>query len=98
MNQRQYWVYILANKSNKTIYVGVTSDLARRVHQHKQGKGSKFTSKYHINKLVYFETCSSPTAAILREKQIKAGSRKNKNMLVEGFNPNWTDLWSQIIS
>jgi len=71
----------MKNKSNSVLYTGVTNDLRRRVTEHKAGKGSKFTSKYKITKLVYYECGSDISAAIEREKQIKGGSRQKKNRL-----------------
>ena len=71
----------MKNKSNSVLYTGVTNDLRRRVTEHKPGKGSKFTSKYKITKLVYYECGSDISAAIEREKQIKGGSRQKKNRL-----------------
>ena len=79
MNESQYCVYIMTNKFNSVLYTGVTNDLRRRVAEHKAGKGSKFTSKYKITKLVYYECGSDIYAAIDREKQIKGGSRQKKN-------------------
>ena len=87
-----YYVYILASRRNGTIYVGVTNDLRRRVWQHKHKAIPGFTSRYGIDRLVYFEACRDVTSAIAREKQIKAGSRKRKLELIESANPNWDDL------
>ena len=87
-----YSVYLMTNKNNTTIYTGVTNDLLRRVWEHKFDKGSKFTSKYNCNKLVYYEEYPLIINAINREKQIKAGSRKKKEDLINLDNPNWTDL------
>ena len=78
------------------LYTGITNDLKRRVFEHKSGQGGRFTSKYKINKLVYFEVFDDPENAILREKQIKAGSRKKKIALIEEFNPAWRDLYDEI--
>jgi len=88
---KKYYVYIMTNKS-RTLYTGVTSDLEKRVWQHKRGKGSIFTSRYRINQLVYFESCPDVLDAIAREKQIKGWLRKKKVALVESINPNWEDL------
>lgn len=76
MGQRQYAVYILTNAHNTVLYTGVTNDLQRRVREHKDGRGSAFTRKYNINKLVYFELGDDVNQAIFRERQIKAGSRQ----------------------
>ena len=86
----------MTNKRNTVLYTGITNDLKRRVFEHKSGQGGRFTSKYKINKLVYFEVFDDPENAILREKQIKAGSRKKKIALIEEFNPAWRDLYDEI--
>jgi len=78
------------------LYIGVTNDLKRRVYEHKNGQGSKFTKKYNVHKLVYYEVFDDPENAIWREKQIKAGSRKKKEALINDFNPNWKDLYDEI--
>ena len=87
-----YSVYLLTNKNNTVIYTGVTNDLQRRIWEHKFDKGSKFSSKYNCNKLVYYEDFSFINHAIDREKQIKAGSRAKKIELVNLENKNWDDL------
>ena len=87
---RNYFVYILANRS-KTLYVGVTNDLSRRLFQHK-ASDSGFTRRYAVFRLVYVESSSNPRDAIAREKQIKRWSRRKKLALIEAFNPDWTDL------
>ncbi len=86
------YVYILSNKWNTVLYTGVTSDLLRRLEQHKSKAVPGFTRKYNLDKLVYFEECSSIVDAIGREKQIKAGSRDKKIELIESSNPDWKDL------
>ena len=91
-----YYIYILTNRWNKVLYIGVTNDLKRRVYEHKNGQGSKFTKKYNVHKLVYYEVFDDPENAIWREKQIKAGSRKKKEALINDFNPNWKDLYDEI--
>jgi len=75
---RQYYVYIMTNKYNTTLYTGITNDLKRRVYEHKEKLVRGFTKKYNVIKLVYYEVFEDPENAILREKQIKAGSRKRK--------------------
>ncbi len=90
-------VYIMTNKRNGTLYTGVTSDLIKRVWQHKQGSFGGFSSKYKTTTLVYFEQCDNMLSAITREKQIKAGSRKKKLNLIEQINPNWRDLYAEIL-
>jgi putative endonuclease len=93
---KQYYVYILTNKYNKVLYTGVTNDLKRRVYEHKKGLIKGFTAKYNVDKLVYYEATEDINAAILREKQIKAGSRKKKIDLIEGANPEWKDLSDEL--
>ncbi len=93
---KQPAVYILTNRPNGALYTGVTSNLAQRVYQHKQGVSGGFTSRYGCKLLVYFELHDEMTAAITREKQIKAGSRKNKLRLIHSLNPSWKDLYEQI--
>jgi len=88
---RRYWVYILASTS-RTLYTGVSNDLMRRVHEHRAGTGSEFTSKYRITRLVHCEETNDVRAAIAREKQIKGWDRKKKVALIEAANPNWDDL------
>jgi putative endonuclease len=90
---RTYYVYILTNKDNNVLYTGVTGDLSCRVSQHRLGKGSKFTARYHATKLVYYEIYHDVFDAITREKQIKGGSRQKKINLVNEVNPDWEDLF-----
>lgn len=87
----QYFTYIMASKS-KTLYVGVTNNLERRVYQHKQKLVDGFTKKYRINKLVYYEATPNVLSAITREKQIKGWLRSKKIALIESMNPEWKDL------
>ena len=87
----QYYVYIMTNRKH-TLYTGVTRDLAGRVFQHKQGKGSTFTAKYKITRLVYYEGYKYVEDAITREKQIKGWLRSRKIELIESTNPDWNDL------
>ncbi len=93
---RSYFVYILTSKRNKTLYVGVTNDIIRRVFEHKQKKIDGFTKKYNVNKLVYFEETDDIYAAIYREKQLKWWKRKWKLDLIETMNPDWNDLFYEI--
>jgi putative endonuclease len=95
MDERIPCVYILASKRNGTLYVGVTSGLARRVHEHKTGTVDGFSNQYGTHILVYYEVCPSMESAIQREKQLKAGSRKRKVNLIESMNPEWHDLTDQ---
>jgi len=86
----------MTNWNNRVLYVGVTNDLKRRVFEHRNGFVEGFTRKYHVHKLVYYESSEDIESAILREKQIKAGSRQKKNDLVAKVNPSWQDMWDQI--
>jgi putative endonuclease len=90
-------VYILTNSRHTVLYTGVSNDLIRRIYEHKTGLNSNsFTSKYNLTKLVYFESYHSIEEAIAREKQIKGGSRKGKEDLINSINPEWKDLWDEI--
>lgn len=91
------YVYILFNNKNGTLYVGVTSDLIKRVYQHKSKIVAGFTKKYGVDKLGYYEVYDDILNAIEREKQLKAGNRNNKIRLIESINPNWKDLYYEII-
>jgi putative endonuclease len=91
------YVYILFNEQNGTLYTGVTSDLIKRVYQHKQHQVKGFSAKYDVDKLGYYEDCGDIMAAIEREKQIKGGSRRRKLELIEAMNPDWRDLYEGII-
>lgn len=93
MGDKVYCVYIMTNKHNTVLYTGVTGDLYARVWRHKTKMIKGFTKKYNADKLVYFESCDDPLAAIAREKQVKAGSRKKKIELIESINPQWLDLY-----
>jgi len=92
MISRNYYVYILTNKNHRVLYVGVTNNLARRILEHKHKLNQGFTSKYNVNRLVYFETGEDIGGAIAREKQIKGGSRLDKIKLINSENPEWQDL------
>ena len=85
-------MYILANGRNGTLYVGVTSDLAKRLHQHRDGQGGGFTARYDVHRLVYFELFEDMPAAIAREKTLKKWRRAWKLNLIERDNPEWLDL------
>ena len=86
-------VYIMTNKNNTVLYVGVTSNLSKRLREHiSKTKANSFTARYNINKLVYYESFTRIEEAILREKQIKAGSRNKKIKLINSLNPKWEDL------
>ena len=86
----------MANKINTVLYTGVTSDLKKRIWEHKEKVIDGFTKKYNINKLIFFEIYNDPENAILREKQIKAGSRTKKAELIIGINPEWKDLYDKL--
>jgi len=91
------FVYIMTNKNNTTLYVGVTSNLKQRIIQHKEKHYPKsFTARYNLDKLVYYEAFQMIGDAIAREKQLKAGSRAKKIVLIETMNPKWLDLTKQI--
>ena len=96
MSKGDYFIYIMTNKHNTVLYTGVTNDLKRRVFEHRNGFGGVFTSKYRVNKLVYYELIEDAYSAIMREKQIKGGSRQKKIDLIESFNPEWKDLWEEL--
>ena len=88
---RSYYVYIMSNQ-HKTLYIGVTNDLERRVYEHKNGLAPGFTKRYNINRLVLFEETSDVNEAIAREKQLKGWVRRRKIELIEAANPKWDDL------
>lgn len=90
------YVYILTNKDNKVLYVGVTSDIVKRIYQHKNKMAEGFTSRYNLTKLVYYEVFDEISDAITREKQLKKGSRSRKLDLINCANPKWDDLYSEI--
>ena len=94
---KNYYIYILTNKENGTLYTGVTNNLQRRIYEHKNKLVDGFTKKYSLDKLVYYEVCESIENAILREKQLKGGSRKKKLDLINNFNKKWQDLYETII-
>jgi putative endonuclease len=93
---KQYYVYIMTNIRNTVLYVGVTNDLIRRVYEHKEKLADGFTKKYNIVKLVYYEVLEDIENAIVREKQIKAGSRRKKIQLINGMNREWSDLYDEL--
>ncbi len=93
---RHFYFYIMSNKNNTVLYTGVTNDLRRRVYEHKEKMIEGFTKKYHITKLVYYEILMDTESAIVREKQIKGGSRRKKEGLIEGMNPQWKDLYEEL--
>lgn len=93
---KQYYVYILASKRNGTLYIGVTSDLKKRIYEHKMNSVEGFTKKYHVHTLVYFEQFGDIENAILREKRIKNWKRNWKIELIGNKNPQWRDLYDEL--
>jgi putative endonuclease len=93
---KQPCVYILASQRNGTLYIGVISDLVKRVWEHKHDMADGFTKQYGIHTLVYFEQCDDMLAAIAREKHLKKWNRVWKVELIESTNPEWSDLWEEI--
>ncbi|MCL4363929.1 GIY-YIG nuclease family protein [Patescibacteria group bacterium] len=96
MNNLNYFVYIMTNKRNGTLYIGVTNDLKRRVYEHKEKLAGGFTKNYNLKNLVYYELHNNPKAAIKREKQLKEWKRLWKLKLIEEKNPEWIDLYYEI--
>ena len=96
--ERRYFVYILANRHHTVLYTGVTGDLARRVFDHRAKSIPGFTSRYNVDKLVFYEESVDARTAIAREKQIKGGSRQKKIALIDAMNPDWRDLWADLIA
>jgi putative endonuclease len=94
---RNYYVYILASHRNGTLYIGVTNDLVKRIYEHRASEIEGFTKKYHIHRLVYYETTPNIAGAIEREKQIKKWRRKWKLALIEEHNPLWNDLFLTLL-
>lgn len=93
---KQPCVYMLASRRNGTLYVGVTSNLMARIWQHRNEVIDGFTRKYHVHNLVWYEPQETMERAILREKQLKAGSRARKLALIEALNPDWRDLYDEL--
>jgi len=94
---KQSYVYILASKRNGTLYIGVTNNLLKRVYEHKNNLVEGFTEKYSVHNLVYYEVHNDKRIAITREKRIKKWRRGWKIRLIEQFNPNWKDLYADLI-
>ncbi|WP_017932237.1 GIY-YIG nuclease family protein [Robiginitomaculum antarcticum] len=93
-----YYVYMMASMKNGTLYLGMTNDLERRVWEHKNNENPKsYTARYHIHRLVYFETFDSPDTAIRREKYLKGKSRQFKIELLEMKNPHWIELYEKFM-
>lgn len=95
---KQYYIYILASQRNGTLYIGMTNDLVRRVWEHKNKAADGFTKLYGVDKLVYFEATENVESAIAREKQLKKWNRAWKLKIIEEKNPQWKDLYEEIIS
>jgi putative endonuclease len=93
---KQAYVYIMTNQHREVLYTGVTSDLKKRVYQHREGLLGGFTRRYNAKRLIYYEAFDDILDAIAREKQIKAGSRQKKIDLINYVNPDWRDLWETI--
>jgi len=93
---KSYYVYIATNQNNKVLYIGVTSDLKKRIFEHKEKLVKGFTEKYNVKKLVYFEETNSIEEAISREKQLKKWNREWKVNLINKLNPKWKDLYDEI--
>jgi len=96
-NEKQYYTYLLASKKHGTLYTGMSSDLIKRIYQHKNKITKGFVAKYNVTRLVYFEVHDSALAAITREKQIKEWQREWKINLIEKMNPEWHDLYDGLI-
>ncbi len=94
--QKTYYVYILTNWNHEVMYIGVTSDIHKRIYQHKNKLADGFTKKYNVTKLVYYESTEDVRSAISREKQLKGWARKKKNNLVMVTNPGWKDLGADL--
>jgi putative endonuclease len=94
---KSYYVYIITNKKDGTLYIGVTNDLLRRIYEHKEGEIEGFSRKYKLKKLVYYEETNDIISAISREKELKKWQRKWKVKLIEDFNPEWDDLYEKLL-
>ena len=96
-SMKTYWLDILASRPRGTLYVGMTNDLVRRVCEHREGLADGFTKEHRVKMLVYYEQHATAIAAIQREKNIKHWSRKWKMDLIRSMNPDWRDLWEEIV-
>lgn len=96
MNEKDFYVYMLASQKNGTIYKGMTSDLVKRIYEHKEAKGSKFTSEYNVTKLVWYRRCGNWEDAVKWEKRLRRYPRQWKVNLIEEVNLDWRDLWNEI--
>ena len=97
MQEKQGYVYIITNELNTVLYIGVTSNLPKRIYEHKTKVVEGFSKRYHLNKLVYYEISPSILSAIEREKQLKSKKRVYKEALINEFNPEWIDLYERIL-
>jgi putative endonuclease len=96
MEERSYYVYILANAGHTVLYIGMTNDLLRRMDEHRRGEIPGFTQKYKLKHLIYFESTTEVTSALEREKELKGWSRLKKEALIALDNPQWFDLYDKI--
>ncbi len=94
---KQYYVYILASERNGTLYTGITNNITRRIYEHKNDLNQGFTRKYKIHRLVYYEIFNDSYNAIAREKAIKKWKREWKLKLINEFNPNWRDMYEELV-
>ncbi len=94
---KSYWLYILASRPRGTLYIGMTNDLVRRAYEHREGVVGGFTKEHRVKMLVYYEQQATAMGAIQREKNIKHWSRKWKIDLIRSMNPDWRDLWADIV-
>ena len=94
---KTYYIYILASERNGTLYIGVTNNLIRRIYEHKNDLIEGFTNKYNVHKLVYYEQVNDVYSAMQREKRLKKWKRKWKLGLIESVNPDWNDLYEELI-
>ncbi|MEI8143007.1 MAG: GIY-YIG nuclease family protein [Candidatus Berkelbacteria bacterium] len=94
---KNYYTYILSNYDNSVLYIGITNNLVRRTHEHKNNLIESFSSKYKVHKLVYFEETNDANSAISRERQLKAGSRQKKLDLIAKNNPEFNDLYPELL-
>ena len=97
MSREAFYVYMMTNKGQTTLYIGVTNSLVRRIHQHRSGDVQGFTERYNLNRLVYYEQYNDPRDAIAREKQLKRWRRDKKNALIKKTNPTWADLAENVL-
>ena len=95
--EKSYYVYIMASRKNGTLYVGVTNDIARRSWQHRNGQVEGFTKEHEVHRLVYVEQCIDVREAIIREKKLKKWKRQYKIELIEAVNPDWNDLYKNLL-